>query len=348
MASRLPNRTILLVEPWFAGSHRAWAEGLVAHSRHSITLLTETPTGWRDTFDRAAPRLASRVQATPDVVLASSMMDLGLFLDEAGLDEVPTVLYLHENQLTYDRATPDLIRGATNWASAHRADIAVFNSRFHLDDFHDALPLVEPDAARIAGHRAASQVIPVGIHLADFLGPELRDAQPTIVWNHRWEADKNPAEFVAALEAVSNLSFRLVLLGEGAESTHHLRRLDEVLADRITHAGHVPRGAYTSWLRRSDIVVSTAHQEFLGIAVIEALAAGNIPVVPNRLAYPEVLGDELAECLYEPGELAEALRVAITNRDRRERVRPVARARAEQFDWKTVVGRYDDLIDSIS
>ena len=30
---------ILLIEPYCGGSHKAWAEGYVAHSRHDVALL---------------------------------------------------------------------------------------------------------------------------------------------------------------------------------------------------------------------------------------------------------------------------------------------------------------------
>ncbi|MCP4245873.1 MAG: DUF3524 domain-containing protein [bacterium] len=47
-----PARDVLLVEPWFAGSHRAWAEGVERHSRHNISLLTSEPMGWKPRLTR--------------------------------------------------------------------------------------------------------------------------------------------------------------------------------------------------------------------------------------------------------------------------------------------------------
>ena len=36
--------------------------------------------------------------------------------------------------------------------------------------------------------------------------------------------------------------------------------------------------------------MSSANHEFFGIGIVEAIAAGAYPLLPNRLAYPEVAG----------------------------------------------------------
>ncbi|MBT8214185.1 MAG: DUF3524 domain-containing protein, partial [Acidimicrobiia bacterium] len=38
---------VLLVEPYYAGSHRAWADGYVASSRHDVSLLTHDARFWK-------------------------------------------------------------------------------------------------------------------------------------------------------------------------------------------------------------------------------------------------------------------------------------------------------------
>ena len=63
----------------------------------------------------------------------------------------------------------------------------------------------------------------------------------------------------------------------------------------------------------SDVAVSTADHEFFGIAMVEAAAAGAYPLVPRRLAYPEVFASDTAAdgdaFFYEgrPGTLAARL-----------------------------------------
>jgi glycosyltransferase involved in cell wall biosynthesis len=80
--------------------------------------------------------------------------------------------------------------------------------------------------------------------------------------------------------------------------------------------GYAPDlAAYRAMLRQSDIVVSTAIQEFFGISVIEALYCGCVPVLPQRLSYPELLPVEHhAACLYtNDGALAERLAATVVH-----------------------------------
>ena len=340
-----PPRSVLLVEPWLIGSHRAWAEGLQRTSRHSVHVLGRAPGGWRTTFEQSARTLADEAGPPPDLVLASSMMDTAEFLTLAGYEKTPTLLFLHENQLTYDRARPDLERGAVNWRSVQAADRIAFNSQFHLDDFFSALSVLGVEKQESAAARARSLVLPVGIDPPPV--PQTRDGGPPVVlWNHRWEKDKDPQAFIEALLAVADLAFRLILAGDGTRLDHYAAQLTERFGDRVLHAGFAPAARYPELVGRADIVVSTARQEFFGVAVAEAMAAGAVPLVPDRLAYPELLGPDLAPCLYEPGTFAGRLRSMLTGEW--TGYRSAAMAAGRRFGWDRVAPRYDDLIDEMT
>ncbi|NNC91223.1 MAG: DUF3524 domain-containing protein [Acidimicrobiia bacterium] len=342
-----PAKEVLLAEPWFAGSHRAWAEGLQRHSRHHISLLSSEPMGWRATLERSAAILAARARRPPDLLLASSMMDLTDFIERSHFGSVPSLLYLHENQLTYDRTKPDLIRGNVNWRSARAADRVAFNSRFHLEDFIAALPMLGIGDADTETIRQKSVVLPVGLDLTG-LERDDRDAErPVVLWNHRWETDKDPDAFVDAVLEIAHLPFRLFLTGEGAALTRLLPVLTARFGDRIIHAGQAAEAEYRALLSRADVVVSTARQEFFGVSIAEAMAAGAVPLVPHRLAYPELVGPALVGCLYEPGTLSERLAGLVTEHGERETYRPLARAAGQRFTWAEVAPGYDALIDSM-
>ena len=106
--------------------------------------------------------------------------------------------------------------------------------------------------------------------------------------------------------------------------------------------------AYRNLLNQADIVVSTAIQEFFGISVIEAMYCGCVPILPNRLSYPEILPPEHHDaCLYDDqddlvAKLCAAIRdlPALKARD--------FRAVAAQYGWERMAPIYDTTLEEIS
>jgi glycosyltransferase involved in cell wall biosynthesis len=111
------------------------------------------------------------------------------------------------------------------------------------------------------------------------------------------------------------VDFRVSVIGESfREAPAVFDRARERWADRIDRWGYQrDRSEYEAALREADVIVSTADHEFFGIGVVEAVAAGAYPLVPNRLAYPEVLSADdpgnRAAFFYQggPDELASRL-----------------------------------------
>ncbi|MDX1741512.1 MAG: DUF3524 domain-containing protein, partial [Rhodothermales bacterium] len=119
---------VLAVEPWFGGSHRAALEGLAAHSSAEFKLITLPSRFWKWRMQGSAVSLASTTREvvdsgfTPDVILASSMLNVPAFVGllRPVLQSVPVVLYMHENQLTYalrEGEEPDHTYGFINYLS---------------------------------------------------------------------------------------------------------------------------------------------------------------------------------------------------------------------------------------
>ena len=76
---------------------------------------------------------------------------------------------------------------------------------------------------------------------------------------------------------------------------------ESTLGDRLVWSGFAERDRYVALLNDSDIVVSTADHEFFGISVVEAVAAGCFPVLPNRLSYPELIPRNFHEEVFYAG-----------------------------------------------
>jgi glycosyltransferase involved in cell wall biosynthesis len=303
---------VLVLEPWDGGSHRAFLDGWIAGSNHRFTRLGLPPRRWKWRMRHSALTFAEEVAVRQrrgeewDVVFCSDMLDLAAFrgLTSPDVGHLPTVIYFHENQLTYpvrEEAERDLHFAFTNLTSALAADAVWWNSAFHRDEYLEALSLM---AARMPDHkpreapriiRQKSRVEPPGVAL--FPQEQRRSPRPPgdlhIAWVARWEFDKDPDTFFAALVQLQHrgVPFRLSVFGEQFQQVPEVfARVREELAEHIEHWGFVEcRGDYLAMLAQVDVVVSTAQHEFFGMAVVEAITAGCYPLLPSRLAYPELL-----------------------------------------------------------
>jgi glycosyltransferase involved in cell wall biosynthesis len=372
------SRNIWLLSPYHTGSHKQWAEGYQAHSRHRVTLVTMEGSFWKWRMMGGAVELADQARrllaegAIPDLVLATDMVNLPAWLGLMRRDlpaATPIVLYMHENQITYPwrpGEPRDLNYGLINWQSQLAANRVIFNSRHHHDAWFDELPRLLkhfPDynhLEQIDAVRARSCVLPVGIHCADF-PPRPDDAHgaantaPLILWNQRWEYDKRPDRFFDLLYRLrdAGFAFRLAVCGENfRKAPHEFETARNELADRIVHWGYLSsRQAYADLLAQVDLVISTADHEFFGISVLEAICAGAFPLLPARLSYPEIISsvrdeDLRAACLYRTdAELFQAAAWFLA--EPRRAPRALRDAVLEQYDWPKVSARYDDLVESL-
>ena len=310
---------ILYVEPFEGGSHASFTRSLTGGIDAHWTSLTLPGRHWkwrmRGFASLAALERRDLLEAEYDLVFASSYVPLAELIGLCPtLARRPSVLYFHENQLTYpdqggETAPRDHHFGFTQLVSALAATRCVFNSAHNRDGFLQAgrtLLTKMPDAVppewmdRI---EAKSEVLGVPVALPDEApAPECvaddpsRVSGPVILWNHRWEHDKRPDRFFAALRALADagIPFRVAVCGQ------RYRRVPPAfetarawLGERVVHWGYSESvSAYREVLSRAHIAVSTADHEFFGIAMLEATHAGAYPLVPDRLAYPELFGAE--------------------------------------------------------
>lgn len=353
---------VLVIEPYFGGSHRAWAEGYRDHSAFEVELLTLPARWWKWRMRGGFVTLAERAQTLatsgyrPDVILATDMVDLAAFrgMLPPGWSSVACVLYFHESQLTYPdspQMEPDLSYAFTNWTSALAADHVVFNSEYHRGVFFQELPRLLrhfPDhrhGRRIDEVHARSTVVPVGVDVS-WINPVPSDP-PLVLWNHRWEHDKNPEEFLAAVGSIAgHLDFRVALCGESfGNEVAEFEEAAARLGDRVEQYGHARLDRYIELCNRAEVVVSTSWQEFFGVAVVEAMAAGAMPVLPDRLSYPELVPSAVhTEVLYGPGGFESALTRAIADAALRREVVDVTAGAMQRYAWSAVAPQLDAVL----
>jgi glycosyltransferase involved in cell wall biosynthesis len=354
--------SVLVLEPYYGGSHKMLIDGIERHLSLRFELLTLPPRKWKWRMRGAAVTFADRLSETRtppafDTVFCSSYLNLAEFLGlvRVRLGHPRTVVYFHENQLTYpvrDEKERDYHFGLTNITTALAADRVIFNSDYNRHSFLDAIPAF---LGRMPDHRpegvverieAKAVTLPPPIDLAeiDAIAPGKKSGPPVILWNHRWEYDKNPEEFfrIVGQLAREGREFRLSVLGESFDEVPPIfEEARTQFRDRIVRFGYESdRAEYLRALRQADIVVSTAHHEFFGIALLEATHAGCYPLVPDRLVYPEIFPEPL--CYASTAQLHDRLVSAMRTIDtiRREDRTEIAAC----FGWDRLRSRYRDLL----
>jgi len=102
---------ILLVEPYYTGSHKSWAQGYQSFSNHNVQIISLPGQFWKWRMHGGAITLAKQfmdMDFSPDLILAMDMLDLTTFLSltKSRTAQVPNALYFHENQLSCGPAWP--------------------------------------------------------------------------------------------------------------------------------------------------------------------------------------------------------------------------------------------------
>jgi len=119
---------------------------------------------------------------------------------------------------------------------------------------------------------------------------------------------KGHRDVLAALPAIRAVhpEVRVLFFGRGpSEGDLRAAVRAEGLDDIVTFAGF--RDDMTRWLPCLDLVVHPAYMEGLGVALLEASAAG-VPIVAARAGgIPEAVADGVNGCLFTPGDV-DALR----------------------------------------
>ncbi|OHB76048.1 MAG: hypothetical protein A2Z25_17220 [Planctomycetes bacterium RBG_16_55_9] len=367
---------ILALEPYYGGSHKAFLDGWTALSRHEWTVLHLPPYKWKwrmrhsaVTFVDEARRLVSEGRSL-DVIFCSDILNLAEFLGLAPrpVQSLPAILYFHENQLTYPvryESERDYQFGVTNMTSALAATSVWFNSAFHRDSFLEALAALlrkMPDYQSldvIERIRDKAVVYPPGVNAIHRHGG--REAGPVrILWAARWEHDKNPEDFFEALKILKSrdIPFHISVIGERfREAPEAFECAHQYFADHLDRWGYQEsRSEYEKALTRADVFVSTAQHEFFGVTAVEAVLAGAYPLLPKRLAYPEILKlgvEKNAEEFFYDGSvthLANKL-AALSERVRSgnlwtENASRLAQS-IERFAWDNIVGTLDEAVDKV-
>lgn len=358
---------IAIVEPFYTGSHQKWCDQLKSKLFTDAQVFSLPGRFWKWRMHGGAITLANQVNQSNkqfEKIIVSSMVNLPLFksLLKSDYSSVPIAIYFHENQFAYPWSPNDedvkLNRDENykfiNYTSALIADQVFFNSLYNknsfligVNDFLDQFPdFNNKETFKVIQKKC--KVLPLGLDLKTFDSYTINREPNLILWNHRWEYDKNPEAFYRLLVRLkeNKYDFKLVVLGE------HTSKYPEVFdiikqefKNELIHFGYVETfQEYASWLYRSTLLPVTSNQDFFGISVVEAMHCGVIPILPNRLAFPEHIYESKNLFLYESEEeLFHRVRDLLSNKSFYEETLKKSilnKMFIQKYDWSNIHEEY--------
>jgi len=307
---------IFILEPYLTDSHAYWLNGIEGLMEpYTIEKLTLPGNNWKWRMHSSAIEFSlwMKDKKEPDHILVSDMTNLNTLksLLPATWTKVKLHLYFHENQITFPWSSldQDVIKrrenhyGFINYTSALCADSVIFNSTYHktsfiqsLPDFLDQFPKNDLKNT-IKSLEYKSTVIPIGLK-APTQTPEFitSEEMPILLWNHRWEYDKNPESFFNILIRLKKTGhlFKVILCGKKNQNYPKVFDLaSTVLNEEIIHYGYAKSNrAYLDLLNKAHLIPVTSIQDFFGISALEAAIHRAYPLFPKRLAFSEHLETE--------------------------------------------------------
>lgn len=357
----MKQKRILVLEPYYGGSHKHFLEGLKSNIDAEFVFLTLPARKWKMRMMLSALWFVRRIEMLKqryfDTILCSTFVDVAVFKAlaqniEGWNQDCLICTYFHENQFVYpNQKDESAIHQFTtiNFNTSLLSDRIAFNSKYNYNTFFENSSRYLRKAADMDFKSVINEiknkavVLYPGMDLTGISNPgKIKPRLPTICWNHRWEHDKGPAEFFAALYELKKIrDFKLIVLGQSFKNVPDcFNEAKEKLSDNIIHFGYADtRDEYISLLAESDIVVSTAKHEFFGISIMEAIKAGCYPIVPNRLSYPELYDTAF---LYEGSQLVGKLKVVIDAIQYGKPIKSIPQV--DKFTWGNTKSLYKEWL----
>lgn len=128
-------------------------------------------------------------------------------------------------------------------------------------------------------------------------------AAPTFLWVGRIDENKDPQTLIEGFKkfAAERLDARLVIISKDVASFHRLRGEIEDATQAIQLVGDVNHAEMQHWFCRSNFIVSTSLYEGSGIAVLEGISLGCVPILSNIPSFRTMTGNGRIGILFQAG-----------------------------------------------
>lgn len=306
-------------------SHLYWAKQIQNNSVHSVTIITLPPRHWKWRMQGSCGYFSSVINETFeesfDLFILTSMTNVNSFKGLLGRKyrDVPIHTYFHENQFAYPLSSNDPDKKTERLEhyqfiqlqSALASDRVYFNSKYNRDTFLDGVRVLIKKIPDNKNHlhrifEKSLEIWPLHIDPFEFSDKSKlkNNSTPIFIWNHRWEYDKNPAEFFEILNEIKKVQpFQLIVCGKEVKNST-FEKAKGTFSEEIIHWGFCEnRKSYLNLLSKATHSIITSNHDFFGLSAFESLLSGVKTYFPERLCYPEhFMSSEFENVFYKSRE----------------------------------------------
>ena len=192
--------------------------------------------------------------------------------------------------------------------------------------------------------------------LAEQVGDDRIMTTPTVGYLSRVQSEKGASVYLKLAELNPHLLFLIA-------GPHFGRYQSRELPDNLVYAGFHPREALPLIYNAFDVYcfLSMSGEETFGLTVLEAMACGVPPIVPNFDGVPSVVGDagliadadnfdhDIGPLVSYPSpiDFSEKINLLLSNDEMRQTLSQKARERALSFTWDKTAYRIIRLFEEL-
>lgn len=178
-------------------------------------------------------------------------------------------------------------------------------------------------------------------------------AEKTIIFLGRLHEDKGLHEIIEACRILKKegFQFNFKCFGMGEAKEKFVSEMTKILGEKFFYGGVVSGAEKWKAFAESDIFLLPSRYEGLPVALLEAMAAGCVPVASNVGSVCEVVKDGVNGFLIEPENVSqtlEKLKFLLSDKTDWENLRRNARETIEKrFDIKDYIKKLEDIYKKI-
>lgn len=178
-------------------------------------------------------------------------------------------------------------------------------------------------------------------------------SEKTLIFLGRLHEDKGLREIVEACRILKNegFRFRFKCFGAGEAKEKFVSEMTKILGDKFFYGGVVSGAEKWQALAASDVFLLPSLYEGLPVALLEAMAAGCVPVASEIGSVREVVREGVNGFLVEPGntvQIVDKLRPLLSEKIDWENLRKNARTTIEEkFNFKDYIEKLEHFYAEI-